>query len=203
MRQPTSWRSTSSTSNVLIIAARRAAHRAVQAEHRNAVLRIREIRRLDHVVLLVAAQAVLRPERRRELDVGQRRQRVERVREIARHRRGMREQRDALAAQALAQRARSEQPIQTELHRALPSSNAVNPAASWKSGLLARVPQREVRAAARAVLDDGRQADAPRPWCVGERAEFYGGRHTELVGRLPRRRSTAACASASGRMPCR
>ena len=104
--------------------------------------------------------------------------------EIARHGRGMREQRDALAAQALAQRARSEQPIEAELHRALPSSSTAKPAASWKSGFFARVLQRAVRAAARAVLDDGREADAPRPWCVGERTDFYGGRHMKLVGRL-------------------
>ena len=40
----------------------RPAHFAVEAEHRDAVHRIVEVRRLDHVVLLVAAQAVLRAE---------------------------------------------------------------------------------------------------------------------------------------------
>ena len=94
------------------------------------MLGIPEIRRLDHVVLLVAAQPVLRTERGAQIEIGQGGQRVERVREIVRHGGGMREQRDALAAQAFAQRARSEQAIQTELHRALPSSDAVNPAAS-------------------------------------------------------------------------
>src|SRR6185503_961628 len=48
-------------------------------------------------------------------------------------------------------------------------------------GLVARMQQRVVRATARTVLDDGRQADAPRPWCVGEPAELYAGRHTQLV----------------------
>ena len=42
----------------------RAAHFAVQAVHRDAVHGIGEVLRLDHVVLLVAAQAVLRPEGR-------------------------------------------------------------------------------------------------------------------------------------------
>ena len=40
----------------------RPAHLPVQAEHRDAVQRVLEIRRFDHVVLLVAAQPVLRPE---------------------------------------------------------------------------------------------------------------------------------------------
>ena len=40
------------------------ARSAVKTEHRDAVLRVAEIRRLDHVVLLVAAQAVLRAEGR-------------------------------------------------------------------------------------------------------------------------------------------
>ena len=40
----------------------RLAHFAVQAEHRDAVHRIVKVRRLDHVVLLVAAQAMLRTE---------------------------------------------------------------------------------------------------------------------------------------------
>jgi hypothetical protein len=42
---------------------------AVQAEHREAVDRVGEVRRLHHVVLQVAAHAVLRPERRGDLDV--------------------------------------------------------------------------------------------------------------------------------------
>jgi len=41
-------------------------HLAIQAEHGNSVHRIGEVARFDHVVLLVAAQAVLGPERRRE-----------------------------------------------------------------------------------------------------------------------------------------
>src|SRR5688572_10074781 len=41
--------------------------------------------------------------------------------------------------------------------------------------------EREVRAAARAVLDDGCETDAPGPSCVGKLAELYGSRHTQLV----------------------
>jgi hypothetical protein len=52
---------------------------AVQAEDGNAVHRIFGIRRLDHVVLLFAAQAVLRPERRNQIDVAKRRQRIQRM----------------------------------------------------------------------------------------------------------------------------
>ena len=37
----------------------RSPHRAIQAEHRNAMTRIDKVRRLDHVVLFVAAQAML------------------------------------------------------------------------------------------------------------------------------------------------
>jgi hypothetical protein len=63
---------------------RRPPHLAVQAEDGNAVHRIVEVRRLDHVVLLVAAQAVLRAEGRGEPQVAERRERVERVLEASR-----------------------------------------------------------------------------------------------------------------------
>ena len=81
---------------------RRSPHRAVEAEDRDAVHRVGKVRRLDHVVLLVAAQAVLRTERRRQFQIGKRGQRVERMHQLARHRGGMREQRDALAGERLA-----------------------------------------------------------------------------------------------------
>ena len=77
-----------------------------------------------------------------------------------------------LPRKPFAQRARSEQAIQTELHRALPSSEHGESRGVVKVGLVARVPQREIARRARAILDDGRQAHAPRPWCVGERARF-------------------------------
>ena len=58
----------------------RLSHFAIQAEHGDVVYRIVEIRQLDHVVLLVAAQAMLRTERRSDLHVAARGQRIKRVR---------------------------------------------------------------------------------------------------------------------------
>ncbi len=75
-----------------------------------------EVRRLDHVVLLVAAQAVLRAEGGGQLHVARRGQRIERMREICRDRRGMRQQRDALAGQRLAQRRLRQQTIDSVFH---------------------------------------------------------------------------------------
>ena len=59
--------------------ARGSPHLAVKAEHRHAVDRIGEIGCLHHVVLLVAAHAVLRAEGGGELDVRQGGQGVERM----------------------------------------------------------------------------------------------------------------------------
>ena len=94
----------------------RAAHFAVQAEDRDLVDRIDIILGLDHIVLLVAAQAVLRPERRGQLDVAKRGERVEAVRQVARHRRGMGQQRDALAGERRAKRGVGKQPFDAEFH---------------------------------------------------------------------------------------
>ena len=63
----------------------------IQAEYLDAVDRIGKVRRLDHVVLLVAPQSVLRSERGRDLNVAAFRQRVQRVREIAGNRSRMRQ----------------------------------------------------------------------------------------------------------------
>src|SRR5690606_21888201 len=93
-----------------------AAHRAIQTENRDTVHRIDEVRRLDHVVLLVAAQPVLRAERGGDLDVAARGKRVERVREILSHGRGVSEQREPASAQRGAQRAFRQQAIDTEAH---------------------------------------------------------------------------------------
>ena len=56
--------------------------------------------RLDHVVLLVAAQAVLRAEGGGEAQIAERGERVERMRQVGGHRRRMGEQGDAAAARA-------------------------------------------------------------------------------------------------------
>ena len=76
---------------------RRPAHVAVKTEDRNAVHRILEIRRFDHVVLLVAAQPVLRAEGGADLHVAAGGERIERMRQVFCDGRGMRKQRDALA----------------------------------------------------------------------------------------------------------
>ena len=101
----------------------RAAHRAVETEHRDVVHRVDVVGRLDHVVLLVAAQPVLRPESCRQPHVAERRQRIERMREIARDGRRMREQRDAPPGEWLAQPGLFDEPLETDLH-ALRSSTA-------------------------------------------------------------------------------
>src|SRR5439155_20470309 len=110
-----------------------AANGAVEDPPRDAVHGIREVRRLDHVVLLVAAKAVLRPERRREPHVATCRERVDRVRQVARHRRGMRDEPDPPAGQRAAKRRVVEQSIQTESH-ALGSRRMANASSWWKSG---------------------------------------------------------------------
>ena len=76
---------------------RRPAHVAIETEDRNAVHRILEIRRFDHVVLLVPAQPMLRAEGGADLYVAAGGERIERMRQVFRDGCGMREQRDALA----------------------------------------------------------------------------------------------------------
>ena len=78
--------------------------------------RIVEVRRLDHVVLLVAAQAVLRTECGGELHLRQLGERVERVLEAARQRSRMGEQRDALALERLAELGLLDQAVNAESH---------------------------------------------------------------------------------------
>jgi hypothetical protein len=92
-------------------------HGAIEAAHGDAEARVGEVRRLDHVVLLVAAHAVLRTEGGREAQVAARRQRVERVREIGGHRGRMGEQRHTAAGERRAQRGIGEQAIESGLHR--------------------------------------------------------------------------------------
>jgi hypothetical protein len=56
-----------------------AANLAVQAEHRNAMHRVGEVEGFHHIVLLVAAQPMLRPESSSDIDVAERRERIERM----------------------------------------------------------------------------------------------------------------------------
>ena len=75
------------------------------------------------------AQAMLRPKGRRDLQIFRCDQGVQRMRQVTGHRGRMREQRDAPAAQPLAQRAVLEQPVDAELHSA-----RANASRWWKSG---------------------------------------------------------------------
>ncbi len=86
--------------------------------------RIVEVRRLDHVVLLVAAQAVLRTEGSGELDVAACGERVERMRQVLRDRRRMREQRHALARERRAQRGFGDKPVNAEFHDGTAGANS-------------------------------------------------------------------------------
>ncbi len=94
-------------------------HFAVEAEHRDAVRRIEVVGRFHHVVLFVAAQAVLRAEGCRQLDVGQRGERVDGMDQVARRRGRVGEQRYAAAGERAAQRGVLEETVETELHAVL------------------------------------------------------------------------------------
>ena len=67
----------------------RSAHASVQAVYGYAVARIEEIRRFDHVVLLIAAQTVLRTQRRGHSQMRHLRERIEAVLALCGHRGGV------------------------------------------------------------------------------------------------------------------
>ena len=114
----------------------RPAHFAVEAEDGNAELRVEEIRRFDHVVLLVAAQAVLRAEGGAQLDVGQGGEGVERMRQVGGDRGRVGEQGDALAGQRAAQGGVGEQAVDAELEGLAHGGFRISMKLSrrWKSG---------------------------------------------------------------------
>ena len=173
MRQPRSCRSTSRTSNVVHHRVGRPAHLAVQAEHRDAEGRIVEVGRLDHVVLLVAAQAVLRAERGGELDVAAGGQRIERMGQVARDRGGMGEQRHAPALQRRAQGRVGEQPVDAEFHGASAVGSSQRKAIGMmKVGLAWRMGQRPIGFPAARLLDHGREAELPAGACGREPREI-------------------------------
>ncbi len=86
--------------------------------------RIVEVRRLDHVVLLVAAQAMLRTEGGGDLDVAAGGERIERMRQIGRDGSRMREQRHAPALERRAQGGLGDQSIDAELHDGTAGENS-------------------------------------------------------------------------------
>ncbi len=75
--------------------------------------RVGEILRLHHIVLLIAPEAMLGAERGAEVEAHGR-QSIEAVGEVAGHRGGVREQRDALAFERPAKSRVGEQPVDSE-----------------------------------------------------------------------------------------
>ena len=201
MRQPRSCRSTSSDVEGVHRLAGRAPHLAVQAEHRHAVDRIVEVGQLHHIVLLVAAQPVLRPERRGDVHA-RRDQRVEAVRQVRRHRRRMREQRDAAALQLAEQLGVGEQAVDTEIHGLSECREFERKAIGMMEiGRPGRVAQRPVGFGAVGLLDDGGQADAPVGRPAGRQIDSIrqSDRHRAITRRFRDRRR----AIAASRMPAR
>ncbi len=97
-------------------------------------MRIDLVPGLDHVVLLVALEPVLRTEGGGHIDPAVD-QRVERMREARGYRGRMRDQRDPAPFQRLAQLLFRDEPIDAEFHGALAApSRAVKQDGSWKSG---------------------------------------------------------------------
>ncbi len=111
----------------------RPAYFTVKAEDRDAVHGVGVVLRLDHVVLLVAAQPMLRAERRAQTYVAERRQRIEGMDEVACYGSGVRQQSHAPSRQRLAHLGLFEQSVDSKPHERA-TSNA-KPFGWWKSGL--------------------------------------------------------------------
>ncbi len=103
---------------------RRLAHVSIKAEDRDAMHRIVEVRRLDHVVLLVAAQAMLRTEGSADLHVATCGQRIQRVRQVFRDGSGMRKQRHAPPREWRTQSRFGDESIDTKLHGCTAGENS-------------------------------------------------------------------------------
>ena len=124
--------------------------------------RIAEVRRFDHVVLLVAAQAVLRTEGGGELHVAARAQRIERVGQVARDGGRMREQRDAPALERRAQFWFGDEPVDAEFHDRLRWGKLERKAIGMMEIRAARrMLERPVRDGAALLFDHRRETEAP------------------------------------------
>ena len=100
----------------------RPAYFPVKAEDRDAVHGIGVVLRLDHVVLLVPAQPVLRPECRAQAYVADRRQGIEGMDHVACDGSGVRQQSHAPPCQRLAQLGLLEQSVDSKPHEQATSS---------------------------------------------------------------------------------
>ena len=116
---------------------------AVQTEHGHAQLRVLEVIRLDHVVLLVSAQPVLRPESGRQLQVRKRGERIQRVGQICGYRGRVGNEGQSPPRQRSTQGRFLDQSIDAKFHgRASVGPGSAResfttmqkPSASWKSG---------------------------------------------------------------------
>ena len=112
---------------------RRTAYFTIKAEDRDAVRWVGVVLRLDHVVLLVPTQPVLRAERRAQAYVAKRCQRIKGMDQVACYRSGVRQQGHTLSRQRLAQLGLIEQSVDPKFHERTTSS--ANPFGWWKSGL--------------------------------------------------------------------
>ncbi len=111
------------------------AHLAVEAEYGNAEAQVAELAGLDHIVLLVATQAVLRAESGGEAHAFELCHGIERVLQRRGDGSGMREQRHAPAREARGKRAIRAQAVDAELHARHSASASVKLSARWKSAL--------------------------------------------------------------------
>jgi hypothetical protein len=102
----------------------RLAHLAIEAEDRDAMHRIVEVQRLDHVVLLVAAQTMLRTEGCAELDVAASSQRIERVSQVFGDGGRMSEQCHALALERGTQSGLGAESVNSKLHGCTAKENS-------------------------------------------------------------------------------
>ena len=97
-------------------------HFAVEAEHWDFVDRIQKIFGFDHIVLLVAAQAMLRSKGGGQVDIIKRRQGIEAVHQFACHRSGMGKQCNPLASQRPAQIRIFDQTVYSKFHERFAAS---------------------------------------------------------------------------------
>ena len=134
---------------------------SVEAEDGNSVGRVGEVGRLHHIVLEIAADAVLRPEHRRNLEAG-RDQRVEAVGEVLRYRCRVSEQRDALAFERAAKLRVGEEAIDTEKgHQRCLGQLRGEAIGRVEIGLAGRMRERPVGLGAVLLLENGREVQVP------------------------------------------
>ena len=183
------------------ISAGRLARLAVERVHRHAPLRVLRVRRLDHVLLQVGAEAVLRAEQRRQRPVA-RREAIGGVDDAAVDRGRVADEADALAGDELAIGA-VEQPFEAEAHGHAPIIVVARPRAA-----LGIEVTRDRRAAERVGERVAAEAMPLVPLRVPGHEEQIAPRLDHLARGVPRRapacarrRRTTARVDVSSRRP--